>query len=43
LLADLYQQFQDRTGYQIDSMHVTFFGLCPGCRKTKEQSRASTE
>lgn len=31
-LEDLYKQFQERTGYQIDSIHVTFFGLCPACR-----------
>lgn len=33
LLSSLYEQFQSSTGYQIDSMHVTFFGLCPGCQK----------
>ena len=33
LLETLYQQFQASTGYRIDSMHVTFFGLCPGCQK----------
>jgi Fe2+ or Zn2+ uptake regulation protein len=33
LLASLYQQFQASTGYRIDSMHVTFFGLCPACQK----------
>ena len=32
LLTRLYQEFQDRTGYCIDSMHVTFFGLCPACQ-----------
>ena len=32
-LQSLYQQFQDSTGYRIDSMHVTFFGLCPACQK----------
>jgi Fe2+ or Zn2+ uptake regulation protein len=31
LLEKLYAQFQAETGYQIDSVHVTFFGLCPGC------------
>jgi Fe2+ or Zn2+ uptake regulation protein len=34
LLESLYQQFQVNTGYQIDSLHLTFFGLCPGCQKT---------
>jgi Fe2+ or Zn2+ uptake regulation protein len=33
LLLALYQQFQSSTGYQIDSVHVTFFGFCPGCQK----------
>lgn len=32
-LLSLYRQFQASTGYQIDSMHVTFFGLCPACQK----------
>ncbi len=31
-LESLYRQFQDLTGYWIDSVHVTFFGLCPHCR-----------
>jgi Fe2+ or Zn2+ uptake regulation protein len=32
LLLTLYQQFQSSTGYQIDSVHLTLFGLCPGCQ-----------
>jgi Fe2+ or Zn2+ uptake regulation protein len=32
-LVALYQQFQVTTGYQIDTVHVTFFGLCPACQK----------
>lgn len=32
-LESLYQQFRSKTGYQIDSLHVTFFGLCPDCQK----------
>lgn len=32
LLEDLYKRFQESTGYEIDSIHVTFFGLCPGCQ-----------
>jgi Fe2+ or Zn2+ uptake regulation protein len=35
LLSELYELFQVRTGYQIDSMHTTFFGLCPGCQGFK--------
>jgi Fe2+ or Zn2+ uptake regulation protein len=32
LLQSLYEQFQTSTGYQIDNIHVTFFGLCPACQ-----------
>lgn len=31
-LEPLYEQFQKITGYQIDSIHTTFFGLCPDCQ-----------
>jgi Fe2+ or Zn2+ uptake regulation protein len=33
LLEELYKQFEASTGFQIDSMHVTFFGTCPVCQK----------
>lgn len=32
MLQALYQQFQEKTGFQIDNIHVTFFGLCPACQ-----------
>jgi Fur family ferric uptake transcriptional regulator len=32
-LADLYAHFERHTGYQIDSVHMTFFGLCPDCQQ----------
>jgi len=35
LLTELYRLFKARTGYQIDSVHTTFFGLCPGCQEPK--------
>lgn len=35
MLETLYQQFQQTTGFQIDSIHVTFFGLCPTCQKAQ--------
>ena len=38
LLKSLYEQFQASTGFQIDSLHVTFFGLCPACQSHPEQS-----
>jgi Fur family ferric uptake transcriptional regulator len=32
LLSDLYELFKTHTGYYIDSIHTTFFGLCPACQ-----------
>jgi Fe2+ or Zn2+ uptake regulation protein len=34
-LAPFFKQFEGQTGFKIDCAHVTFFGLCPGC-KTSE-------
>jgi Fur family ferric uptake transcriptional regulator len=31
-LAGLYEQLNTSTGYQLDSSHVTLFGLCPDCQ-----------
>ena len=31
-LENLYRQLESSTGYQLDSSHVTFFGLCPDCQ-----------
>jgi Fe2+ or Zn2+ uptake regulation protein len=33
VLESLYKQFEASTGYRIDSVHQTFFGLCPDCQK----------
>jgi Fe2+ or Zn2+ uptake regulation protein len=32
-LASVFKQFEEQTGYKIDCAHVTFFGLCPDCKK----------
>lgn len=32
LLQPLYGQLAAETGYELDSSHVTLFGLCPNCR-----------
>ena len=32
VLKSLYEQFETKTGYRIDSVHQTFFGLCPDCQ-----------
>jgi Fe2+ or Zn2+ uptake regulation protein len=37
LLAQLYRLFYQRSGYQIDSLHTTFFGICPDCQKKPEK------
>ena len=39
LLETLYQQFRASTGYRIDGMHVTFFGLCPGCQEIESPTQ----
>lgn len=37
VLEPLYDRLYADTGYRIDGMHVTFFGLCPDCeRQTTE-------
>ena len=32
-LQPLYRQLEAQTGFQIDSIHITFFGYCPACQK----------
>ena len=31
-IRQLYNSIQEHTGFLIDSMHLTFFGLCPQCQ-----------
>ena len=31
-LQQLYGQIEQSTGYRLTTSHLTFFGLCPGCR-----------
>ena len=31
-LAGLYASVEELTGYRLTTSHLTFFGLCPGCR-----------
>jgi Fe2+ or Zn2+ uptake regulation protein len=33
LLEKLYKQLESASGYQLTDSHVTFFGLCPDCKK----------
>ena len=41
-LQPLYDHLEEITGYQLDSSHVTFFGLCPGCKpdRTADQTES---
>jgi Fur family transcriptional regulator, ferric uptake regulator len=34
-LEALYEEFQRSTGFRIDTVHSTFFGLCPDCQGNK--------
>jgi Fur family transcriptional regulator, ferric uptake regulator len=34
-LEALYALFQAKTGFKIDSVHLTFFGLCKACQKNE--------
>ena len=31
-LQPIYDHLERSTGFRLDSSHVTFFGLCPGCK-----------
>jgi Fe2+ or Zn2+ uptake regulation protein len=33
LLDELDQRIEESTGFEIESVHLTFFGLCADCRK----------
>ena len=33
VLEPLYRELQERTGFRIESLHVTFFGTCPDCQE----------
>ncbi len=43
LLAGLYEQFRQQTGYVIDGGHMTFFGLCPNCQSTVHSPQYTAE
>lgn len=36
-LAPLYEHIQQKTGFILDTSHVTFFGVCPGCARTEQK------
>jgi Fe2+ or Zn2+ uptake regulation protein len=31
-LASFFERLEDRTGFLVDAVHVTFFGTCPDCQ-----------
>jgi Fe2+ or Zn2+ uptake regulation protein len=37
-LKQLYDNFLDNTGYQINTIHATFFGYCPECIRKNSRS-----
>jgi len=39
-LTPLYNRFLKDTGYQIDTIHATFFGLCPDCQSKESHASA---
>lgn len=39
LLQELYVRFEERTGFLINSVHTTFFGLCPECQSQKASEK----
>lgn len=41
LLSTLYQRLKEQTGYEIDSLHTTFFGMCPACQENDYRRLAS--
>ena len=42
-LAGLFRQLEQKTGFQIDSMHVTLFGLCPDCQDKRHTELADAQ
>lgn len=32
VLGNVYHYLEEATGYQLDTSHITFFGLCPDCQ-----------
>lgn len=36
-LADVFCELEQKTGFQIDNRHVTFFGVCPDCRENLKE------
>ncbi len=35
LLQKLYKQLEVESGYRLTTSHMTFFGLCPSCQKSR--------
>jgi len=36
LLQKLYEQLETKSGYQLTTSHLTFFGLCPECQTNSQ-------
>lgn len=42
MLESLYQKLEDQTGFKLDIVHLTFFGLCPECQKKVQNQRKNS-
>lgn len=42
-LVGLFEHLEHKTGFQIDSLHVTFFGLCPDCQDKRQAELAGAK
>jgi Fe2+ or Zn2+ uptake regulation protein len=43
LLKSLYSHLSEQTGFKVDRMHVTFFGLCPSCLSTQPEMQQALD
>lgn len=39
VVQGLYRKLTSSTGYRLNESHMTFFGICPKCQKSKEPHR----
>lgn len=42
-LVGLFEHLEHKTGFQIDSLHVAFFGLCPDCQDKRQAELAGAK
>ena len=42
MLEPLYKELEAQTGFRLDIVHLTFFGLCPECQAKQKAIKQST-